>query len=80
MWQALLSKKLIVSVLGIVSVSVLVLAGRDIELIKWAGGFIAGIVSTFNVSQGFADGASRGKTTAAENALRSKQPDARNPE
>jgi hypothetical protein len=65
MWQGLLSKKLIVSVIGIVAVFVLALAGKDLELIKWVGGFIAGIVSTLNVSQGFADGMSGGKTSLA---------------
>jgi hypothetical protein len=77
MWNTLISKKLIVSVIGIIAVFVLALANRDMELIKWVGGFIAGIVSTFNVAQGFADGVSRGKTSAFENSIRKKSADMR---
>ena len=70
MLQALLSKKLIVSLVGIAAVFVLALAGRDMELIKWVGGFVTGIVSSFTVSQGLADGLSGGKTSlAARNAM-----------
>lgn len=61
--QVLLSKKVIVSILGILAVFTLALLGRDAEMIKWVGGFVAGIVSTLNVSQGFADGMSGGKTS-----------------
>lgn len=69
MLQALLSKKLIVSLVGIAAVFVLALAGRDMELIKWVGGFVTGIVASFTVSQGFADGLTGGKTSlAARNA------------
>ena len=67
MYQRLLSKKLLVSVLGIVTVFVLALVGRDMEMVKWVGGFIAGIVSTLNISQGFADGMSGGKTSMSAN-------------
>ena len=63
--QILQSKKMIVSLVGILAVFVLALLGRDIEMVKWVGGFVAGIVSTLNVSQGFADGLSRGKTSLA---------------
>jgi hypothetical protein len=63
--QMLQSKKMIVSLVGILAVFVLALLGRDIEMVKWVGGFVAGIVSTLNVSQGFADGLSRGKTSLA---------------
>jgi len=66
--QVLLSKKVIVSVLGILVVFVLALSGRDPDMVKWVGGFVAGIVSTLNVSQGFADGLSRGKTSLAGRA------------
>jgi len=65
MLEALKSKKVMVSLVGILAVFVLALVGRDTELIKWVGGFVAGIVSTLNVAQGFADGVSRGGTSSA---------------
>ena len=59
------SKKVIVSLVGIIVVFVLALAGRDPEMVKWVGGFVAGIVGTLNVAQGFADGISRGATSSS---------------
>jgi len=60
------SKKMILSILGICAVVVLVLAGHDIETLKWVGGFIAGIVASLNVGQGIADGLSNGRTSAGK--------------
>jgi len=70
MVELLKSKKMILSLLGIVAVVGLVLAGRDLETIKWVGGFIAGMVASLNLGQGLADGLSEGRTSAAaaENA------------
>jgi hypothetical protein len=70
MAELLKSKKMILSLLGIVAVVGLVLAGRDMETIKWVGGFIAGMVASLNLGQGLADGLSEGRTSAqaAENA------------
>ncbi len=65
MYEALLSKKVLVSLVGILSVFGLAILGRDVETVKWVGAFVAGIVSTLNVSQGFADGISGGKTSLA---------------
>ena len=62
------SKKVVVSLVGILVVFVLALAGRDLETVKWVGGFVAGIVGTLNVSQGFADGVSRGATSTRSSA------------
>jgi len=59
------SKKMILSLLGIASVVGLVLAGQDLETVKWVGGFIAGIVASLNLGQGLADGLSEGRTSAA---------------
>ena len=59
------SKKVIISLVGVLVVFVLALVGRDIELIKWVGGFVTGIVSTLNIGQGIADGMSRGATSAS---------------
>ncbi len=64
MQSVLTSKKLVISLMGIAVVFVLALVGRDTELIKWMGGFVAGIVSTMNVAQGIADGMSKGATSA----------------
>lgn len=61
--SVLLSKKVIVSIIGILAVFTLAMLGRDTEMVKWVGGFVAGIVSTLNMSQGFADGLSGGKTS-----------------
>jgi len=59
------SKKMIITIAGLVIVgTALFIPGVDQEMIKWFGGFVAGIVASFNVSQGVADGLSRGNTTA----------------
>ena len=58
------SKKMILSLAGIAAVVGLVLAGHDLETVKWVGGFIAGIVASLNVGQGLADGLSEGRTSA----------------
>jgi hypothetical protein len=59
------SKKMVLSLVGIVAVVTLTLAGRDMETVKWVGGFIAGIVASLNLGQGLADGLSDGQTSAA---------------
>lgn len=59
------SKKLVLSLVGIVAVVGLVVAGHDLETVKWVGGFVAGIVASLNLGQGFADGLSKGGTSAA---------------
>ena len=59
------SKKMVLSLVGIAAVVALVLAGRDMETVKWVGGFIAGIVASLNLGQGLADGLSDGRTSAA---------------
>lgn len=64
MTELLKSKKMILSLLGIAAVVALVLAGQDLETVKWVGGFITGIVASLNVGQGLADGLSEGRTSA----------------
>jgi hypothetical protein len=59
------SKKMILSLVGIAAVVGLVLAGRDLETVKWVGGFIAAVVASMNLGQGLADGLSDGKTSAS---------------
>jgi len=59
------SKKMIAFLVGVVAVVSLVLAGTDIETVKWVGGFIAGMVASFQIGQGIADGLSGGETSAA---------------
>lgn len=60
------SKKMVISLIGILAIVVLVVLGKDLETVKWVGGFIAGIVASLNVGQGLADGLSDGRTSAAE--------------
>jgi hypothetical protein len=64
MLQLVKSKKMILSLAGIVGVIVLALAGKDLETLKWVGGFVAGIVASLNLAQGLADGLSDGRTSA----------------
>lgn len=64
MSELIKSKKVILSLTGIAAVVALVLAGRDLETVKWVGGFIAGIVASLNLGQGLADGLSEGRTSA----------------
>jgi hypothetical protein len=65
MMDLIRSKKMILSLAGIAAVVGLVLAGADLETVKWVGGFIAGIVASLNLGQGLADGLSEGRTSAA---------------
>ena len=65
MTSILKSKKMVALILGVVAVTALVLAGTDLETLKWVGGFIAGMVASLNIGQGIADGLSGGKTSAA---------------
>ncbi|MBN2583394.1 MAG: hypothetical protein JXL80_10015 [Planctomycetes bacterium] len=65
MSNLLQSKKLIVSVLGLVAVVLLVVLDRDLETVKWLGGFVTGIVASLNIGQGIADGFSEGRTSAS---------------
>jgi len=58
------SKKMIITLVGIVAVVTLVILGRDLETVKWVGGFITGIVASLNIGQGIADGFSEGRTSA----------------
>jgi hypothetical protein len=63
--DALGSKKMILSLVGIAAVVGLLVAGHDLETVKWVGGFIAGIVASLNLGQGLADGLSEGRTSLA---------------
>ena len=65
MRNVLCSKKVLLSLVGIGCVLVLALTGKDPELVKWLGGFVTGIVASFSVAQGLADGLSRGATSAS---------------
>jgi hypothetical protein len=65
MLELIKSKKMVLSLAGILAVVGLVLAGCDLETVKWVGGFIAGIVASLNLGQGLADGLSEGRTSAA---------------
>jgi hypothetical protein len=65
MTELLQSKKMVLSLVGIGAVIALVLAGHELETVKWVGGFIAGIVASLNLGQGLADGLSEGRTSAA---------------
>jgi len=64
MTELVKSKKMILSLIGIAAVVALVIAGHDLEIVKWVGGFIAGMVASLNVGQGLADGLSDGRTSA----------------
>lgn len=59
------SKKMIISLVGLAAVVALVVMGRDLETVKWVGGFVTGIVASLNIGQGIADGFSDGRTSAA---------------
>jgi len=61
--NVLASKKMILSLVGIAAVVGLLVAGHDLETVKWVGGFIAGIAASLNLGQGLADGLSDGRTS-----------------
>lgn len=62
--DVLKSKKMILSLVAIAAVLALVLTGQEMEVVKWVGGFITGVVASLNVGQGLADGLSKGETSA----------------
>ncbi len=64
MMEILQSKKMIVTLVGMAAVITLVFLGRDLETVKWVGGFVTGIVASLNIGQGIADGFSDGRTSA----------------
>ena len=64
MLELLNSKKMILSLAGLLAVVAIALAGKDLETVKWIGGFIASIVASLNLGQGLADGLSDGRTSA----------------
>jgi len=64
MTELLKSKKMLISLVGLVAVVTLVILGHDLETLKWVGGFITGIVASLNLGQGIADGFSEGRTSA----------------
>jgi hypothetical protein len=51
MTELLQSKKMVLSLVGIGAVIALVLAGHELETVKWVGGFIAGIVASLNLGK-----------------------------
>ena len=55
MTELLKSKKMLISLVGLVAVVTLVILGHDLETLKWVGGFITGIVASLNIGQGIAD-------------------------
>ena len=66
MQSVLQSKKMVAFIVGVSAVSGLALAGVDLEVIKWVGGFISTMVGSFCFGQGFADGFSGGQTSALQ--------------
>lgn len=64
MMEVIQSKKVIVTLVGMAAVVLLVALGRDLETVKWVGGFVTGIVASLNIGQGIADGFSDGRTSA----------------
>lgn len=68
MVDVLRSKKMMLSLVGLAALVGLLLAGHDLETVKWVGGFIAGIVASLNVGQGLADGLSEGRTSHSRSA------------
>ena len=65
MQKIFLSKKVIVSLVGLI-VSVLIAAGINLpdDTQKLLIEVILGIISSFNIGQGIADGLSKGRTSA----------------
>jgi len=57
------SKKAVLSILGIAAIVLLVVLDKDMETVRWVGGFITGIVGSFSIGQGIADAGSRGETS-----------------
>jgi hypothetical protein len=68
MVEVLQSKKVIVTLVGLAAVVALGLMVRDLETMKWVGGFVTGIVASLNLGQGIADGFSDGRTSARSNS------------
>ena len=63
MTRVLNSKKVVITLCGIAAVLLLSVMG-DLETLKYAGGLIAAMTSALVLGQGFADGWSKGRTSA----------------
>jgi len=57
-------KKYTISLIGMAILSGMIFTNQDVETIKWFAGFVTGIVGTFNLAQGYADGKSGGATSS----------------
>lgn len=60
----LVGKKWTLAVLGIIAITLMVVARIDLETMKWAAGSIATLIGLTNLGQGIADGMSNGETSA----------------
>jgi len=59
-------RKWLATLLGMVLVSAMIFTNKDFETVKWFGTWIVGLIATFNIAQGVADGMSKGNTSSSQ--------------
>ena len=65
MWL-LKSKKVILTLVGMILITVGTLAIDDSERLRWFAAIIGGLIGCYNIGQGIADGYSGGLTSATQ--------------
>lgn len=59
------SKKILLTLSAMVAVTLAFLLISDVDRLRWFTTILAGLVGSFNVGQGIADGWSNGKTSSS---------------
>jgi hypothetical protein len=62
------SKKVLLTMMAIIAVTVATLTVQDIERLQWFAGIVGGLVGTYNLAQGLSDGLSKGRTSSGESS------------
>ena len=65
MWL-LKSKKVILTLVGMILITIGTLVISDLERLRWFAAIIAGLIGCYNIGQGIADGYSGGLTSARQ--------------
>jgi len=65
MW-ILKSKKVLLTLTAMILITVGALMMEDADRLRWFAAIIGGLVGTYNIGQGIADGGSKGRTSAMQ--------------
>ena len=65
MW-ILKSKKVLLTLTAMILITIGALVIQDGEKLRWFAAIIGGLVGSYNIGQGIADGGSKGRTSASQ--------------